>query len=84
MIVCPTCEEPPAGAAEDAEQGGAQVLVQEQEQQGVDDRVHEGHMQGHLDRLSIEFLNFHISTFRKSVVQWLSTYKEKVMVVAID
>ena len=76
MIVCPTCEEPPAGAAEDAEQGGAQVLVQEQEQQGVDDGVHEGHMQGHLD---IEFLNFHISTFRKSV----AFYKEKVMVVAI-
>ena len=48
--VCLTCEEPPAGAAEDAEQGGAQVLVQEQEQQGVDDGVHEGHMQGNLER----------------------------------
>lgn len=47
--VCPTCEEPPAGAAEDAEQGGAQVLVQEQEQQGVDDGVHEGHVQGNLE-----------------------------------
>lgn len=47
--VCLTCEEPPAGAAEDAEQGGAQVLVQEQEQQGVDDGVHEGHVQGHLE-----------------------------------
>ena len=48
--VCLTCEEPPAGAAEDAEQGGAQVLVQEQEQQGVDDGVHEGHVQGNLKR----------------------------------
>ena len=47
--VCLTCEEPPAGAAEDAEQGGAQVLVQEQEQQGVDDGVHEGHVQGNLE-----------------------------------